>query len=126
MGGSFPMDALVNWTAQLVVGIEYMHNLGYIHRDLKLENILLDEMNHIKITDFGLAKRVANLEPTDLDFTLQSEPMNTISKSPKNRTSESLQRTHTFCGTDDYLAPEMIKSQGYGNEVDWWSLGIIL
>ena len=66
--------------------------------DLKPENILLDENGHVCLTDFGLSK----------DLT------------PENR------KAHTFCGTPEYLAPEVIMGVGHTKEVDWWSLGILL
>lgn len=79
----------------MILAIEYLHSMNIAYRDLKPENILIDRHGHIKITDFGFAKRV-------------------------------LDRTWTVCGTPDYLAPEIIRSQGYTKAVDWWSLGILI
>jgi len=75
-----------------------MHQNRIIYRDLKPENILLDETGHIRLTDFGLSK--------ELD--------------PESET------TLTFCGTPEYLAPEVILGQPYGQSCDWWSLGTVL
>ena len=80
-------------------GIAYMHGQGYFHRDLKPENLLYeseDEHSAIKITDFGLARFVMNELAT------------------------------TACGTPNYVAPEIIQGQGYGKEVDYWSIGVII
>lgn len=79
------------------MGIGHLHNQQIIHRDLKTENILLDEDGYICITDFGMAKL---LGPDAV--------------------------THSFVGTPDYLAPELIKSEPYSYPVDWWSLGILI
>eukprot|EP00941_MAST-03F_sp_MAST-3F-sp1_P004735 g4735.t1 len=84
------------YTASLVTVLEYLHNeFGVIYRDLKPENILLDRDGYIKLTDFGLAKRIAY-------------------------------KTYTFCGTPEYIAPEIIKMTGHSFGVDWWSLGVCL
>ncbi len=74
-----------------------MHNKNYIYRDLKLENLLLDEKGYAKITDFGLAKFISKDE-----------------------------QALTFCGTPEYLAPEVILSKGHNRPADWWTLGILL
>lgn len=89
------------YAVEIIDAMVYLHKLGVIYRDLKPENILLDRYGHVKLIDFGLSKHCA----TPLD------------------------RPTTFCGTPEYLAPEMLlhkqKATGYGCEVDWWSLGIV-
>jgi len=86
------------YAGQVVLALEYLHSLDIIHRDLKPENILVDGKGNISITDFGFAKEAM----TDH------------------------QKTKTFCGTVEYMAPEMIKGEGYGKTADWWSVGILL
>ena len=83
----------------IVDAIRYCHSMGIVHRDLKPENLLYeteDEHSSIKITDFGLARFVNNELAT------------------------------TACGTPNYVAPEIIQGQGYGKEVDYWSIGVII
>jgi calcium/calmodulin-dependent protein kinase I len=83
----------------IVDAIRYCHSLGIIHRDLKPENLLYcteEEGSGIKVTDFGLARFVQNELAT------------------------------TACGTPNYVAPEIIAGQGYGKEVDYWSIGVIM
>lgn len=86
------------FTAEIVLALIHLHSLGIAHRDLKPENILLDSDNHLRITDFGLAK--------------------------KDLAEDG--RANTMVGTVDYMAPEIIKGEGHGREVDWWSLGVLL
>jgi len=86
------------YAGEIILALAHLHSLGIIHRDLKPENILLDTQGHVNITDFGLAK----------------EDMGANDK------------TGTFCGTIEYIAPEMISGQGYGKEADWWSLGVLI
>lgn len=75
-----------------------MHDRGIIYRDLKLENLLLDNKGNIKITDFGLCKE-------EIQF------------------GDS---TSTFCGTPEYLAPEVLEDNDYGRPVDWWGVGVVM
>jgi RAC serine/threonine-protein kinase len=96
--GSFHEDRAKFYAAEILLGLEYLHNTGVIYRDLKPENLLLNYQGHVIITDFGLSKE-------GLD---------------KSKT------TKTFCGTPEYLAPEIIKGEDYTFAVDWWSLGTLL
>lgn len=84
--------------AEIVSALGYLHEHDIIYRDLKLENLLLGRDGHIKIADFGLCKD--NIRFTDT--------------------------TRTFCGTPEYLSPEVIEDNQYGRAVDWWSLGVLL
>lgn len=97
--GALPADKVQRMFAQLVGAVAYIHNLNCVHRDLKLENILLDKHENIKLVDFG--------------FTREYEGKTNY--------------LQTFCGTVCYSAPEMLKGEKYaGEKVDVWSLGIIL
>jgi serine/threonine protein kinase len=96
--GRFEESRAKFYAAQIVSSLECLHKHTIVYRDLKPENVLLDEDGNIKLTDFGLSK--------------------------ESVTGTAL--THTFCGTPEYLAPEVIQSQGYGQAVDWWSLGTLL
>lgn len=86
------------YTAELLCALECLHGFNVIYRDLKPENILLDYQGHIALCDFGLCK----LDMKDED------------------------QTNTFCGTPEYLAPELLMGKGYNKTVDWWTLGVLL
>ncbi|KAI9275557.1 kinase-like domain-containing protein [Phascolomyces articulosus] len=86
------------YVAEIVCALEHIHTHQVVYRDLKPENILLDAQGHVALTDFGLCKEL-------------------------KRDNET---TTTFCGTSEYLAPEMVLQQPYTQAVDWWSLGILL
>ena len=81
---------------QLLDGLEACHKKGIVHRDMKTENIMLDEGWIMKLADFGFAK-----------FLTEG-------------------RTFTICGTPEYIAPEVILNQGHGKAVDWWTLGVLI
>jgi len=95
----FPEQRVKFYTAQIVCGMEYLHSHGIIYRDLKPENILLSSKGNVVMTDFGLSKE--GLTAND-------------------------SRTATFCGTPEYLAPEIIKGDDYTKAIDWWSVGTLI
>lgn len=90
------------YAAEIVLVLEYLHEQqgGVAYRDLKPENLLLDEEGHIKLVDFGFAKRLGG--------------------------RDGASETYTLCGTPEYLAPEVIHNKGHTTAVDWWALGILI
>ncbi|CAF0882631.1 unnamed protein product [Adineta steineri] len=96
--GIFMDDMACFYLSEILLGLEHLHKEGIIYRDLKPENILLDAQGHVKLTDFGLCK-------------------------------ESIYeggQTNTFCGTIEYMAPEILTRSGHGKAVDWWSFGALM
>lgn len=93
----FDIDTARFYAAEIVLILEFLHNVqGIAYRDMKPENILIDAEGHLKLVDFGFAKKVETRE------------------------------TYTLCGTPEYLAPEVIRNSGHGTAVDWWAFGILV
>ena len=101
------------YTAELLCALECLHGFNVIYRDLKPENILLDYSGHIALCDFGLCK----LDMKDGDRTNSESNINLI---------QIVLIKKAFCGTPEYLAPELLLGQGYDKAVDWWTLGVLL
>lgn len=96
--GRFSEERVRLYAAEILLALEHLHLLNIIYRDLKPENILLDAEGHIRLADFGLSKILSDPEA----------------------------QASTFCGTPEYLAPEILNGSGHGIPVDWWSLGTLI
>jgi len=93
----FDEDKVRFYAVQIALALDHLHSHKIIYRDLKPENILLDEQGYLKLADFGMAKR---LNPDE--------------------------KAMSFCGTPEYLAPEIITGEGHNKSADWWSFGILI
>uniref|UniRef100_A0A8C3MWV5 Uncharacterized protein n=1 Tax=Geospiza parvula TaxID=87175 RepID=A0A8C3MWV5_GEOPR len=94
----FPEPRARFYGAEITSALQYLHSRDVVYRDIKLENLMLDKDGHIKITDFGLCKEGVTDGAT----------------------------MRTFCGTPEYLAPEVLEDNDYGPAVDWWGLGVVM
>ena len=93
----FPEEKVKFYAASIGLALDYLHNKGIIYRDIKPENILIGEDGYLKLIDFGMAKMIKNDE-----------------------------KATSFCGTPEYLAPEIITGEGHDRSADWWSFGILI
>jgi len=126
--------------AETILAIESVHNLNYIHRDLKPDNLIIGKDGHIKLSDFGLCKHVEiKSKSANMNEQMRSDLSNVakdigaknpaLSKVQANKRAEYIrnrQLAFSTVGTPDYIAPEVFGQQGYSETVDWWSAGAIL
>ncbi|KAK3219512.1 hypothetical protein Dsin_013482 [Dipteronia sinensis] len=142
------------YAAEVLIALEYLHAMGIIHRDLKLENVLVQEDGHIMLSDFGISFK-CDVDPKLLYYNLQPEVTDKIMnkcmscfssvlshkyKEKKMKTKQVhmvdsgiefwaepiIFHSSSLVGTHEYLAPEMISGLGHGSEVDWWAFGVFL
>jgi len=116
------------YIAELACAINSVHELKYVHRDLKPDNVLIHNSGHIKLSDFGLAK---SFKSTNEDFINQYQKSDVSASQGQNKKKRGKYKRrrdlmYSTVGTPDYIAPEVFSQKGYEKSVDWWSLGVIL
>ncbi|MCJ1476003.1 Serine/threonine-protein kinase [Lambiella insularis] len=140
----FTEDVTRFYIAEILLAIEAVHQLGFIHRDIKPDNILMDANGHIKLTDFGLstgfhpkhdASYYQNLlrgntstrRDNRVSMSLDQINLTVSNRGAVNNWRQSRRRmAYSTVGTPDYIAPEIFGGQGYTFSCDWWSLGAIM
>ncbi|KAL9624114.1 MAG: hypothetical protein Q9160_001636 [Pyrenula sp. 1 TL-2023] len=113
------------YAAEVTAALEYLHLMGFIYRDLKPENILLHQSGHIMLSDFDLSKQSDSGGAPTMILSRNGTNANSM---PLVDTKSCIAdfRTNSFVGTEEYIAPEVIKGCGHTSAVDWWTLGILI
>ncbi|KAK2746334.1 serine/threonine protein kinase, AGC [Myotisia sp. PD_48] len=113
------------YAAEVTAALEYLHLMGFIYRDLKPENILLHQSGHIMLSDFDLSKQSG---PGGAPTMIVGRNGTSANSLPTIDTKSCIAdfRTNSFVGTEEYIAPEVIKGNGHTSAVDWWTLGILI
>ncbi|KAL6271112.1 hypothetical protein ACE6H2_028023 [Prunus campanulata] len=151
----FSDDVIRFYAAELVLVLEYLHGLGVVYRDLKPENIMIQENGHIMLVDFDLSTKLSPMKNAQSvrvssNSTAKSSPVQKKRFSPFQRFcnkgispddsvspsehslnsgkpgSDSSEKSNSFVGTEEYVAPEIVSGSGHDFGVDWWSLGVLL
>ncbi|KAI0427001.1 Pkinase-domain-containing protein [Xylaria sp. FL1042] len=124
-GKCIPEEDARFYAAEVTAALEYLHLMGFIYRDLKPENILLHQSGHIMLSDFDLSKQSG---PGGKPTMIMGKNGASTSSLPTIDTKSCIAnfRTNSFVGTEEYIAPEVIKGSGHTSAVDWWTLGILI
>lgn len=105
--GALPEPAVQIYSAELALALEHVHSLNIIYRDLKPENIMVGIDGHLKLTDFGMSKRLEGIQ---------------VEAGSQRRVGIE----GTICGTPEYIAPEVLQGKPYSSAIDWWTLGCLV
>ncbi|XP_042066994.1 serine/threonine-protein kinase OXI1-like [Salvia splendens] len=151
----FSDDIIRFYAAELVLALEYLHSLGVVYRDLKPENVMIQENGHLMLVDFDLSTKLAPRSPEIRS--VSSSDSDPLAKKPKPKpkkkkklfsfrsrrrdsgispeetesdlastASDSVDKSNSFVGTEEYVAPEVVLGDGHDFAVDWWCLGVML
>lgn len=125
------------YAAEVLLALEYLHHMGFIYRDLKPENILMRGDGHLALTDFDLSKQAQAVSPRVVSH--QMSLLEKIRNNFQGKTVDPSQKldivdsepvlsyaTNSFVGTEEYVAPEVVRGVGHSSSVDWWTLGILI
>lgn len=146
----FSDDIIRFYAAELVLAMEYLHNQGIVYRDLKPENIMIQENGHIMLVDFDLSTKLSPRSAQSSPSPISIQKSESVRKkrfslfqrwcnsgilpddsaphpeSSSETETDSSEKSNSFVGTEEYVAPEIISGDGHDFEVDWWSLGVVL
>ncbi|KAK1314377.1 Serine/threonine-protein kinase OXI1 [Acorus calamus] len=138
---TFSDDVIRFYAAELVLALDHLHKQGIVYRDLKPDNVMIQANGHLMLVDFDLSTRLSSKPPSKkknhkkpppkqrrlfLARLLCNNNSNNISPSDPDPDLEGSGKSNSFVGTEDYVAPEIIKADGHDFSVDWWSLGVVL
>lgn len=107
------------YIAELVLAVEQIHKMNYIHRDIKPDNILIDKNGHLKISDFGLSKYLQHESKRDHIKLTKIDKL-------KKLTHVKKQKIFTKVGTPDYISPQVLTDKVYSHSIDIWGIGVIM
>ncbi|KAK1354020.1 Serine/threonine-protein kinase OXI1 [Heracleum sosnowskyi] len=143
----FSDDVIRFYAAELVLALEYLHGLGIVYRDLKPDNVMVQENGHLMLVDFDLSTKLSakpreprmnSVQKTNIvqkkksfpGFKKRSNsgvsPDNTLDSNEIAESDSAITKSKSFVGTDEYMAPEMIQGKGHDYAVDSWCLGVML
>lgn len=108
-----------------MLAMEYLHGLGIVYRDLKPENVMIQSNGHLMLVDFDLSRKLSTKSSKPETLPLRRSD-SAVSPEDLSGDSSSVEKSNSFVGTEEYIAPEIVLGSGHGFAVDWWCLGVVL